>query len=1045
MVENHNHDYLFRGTLEELDPDVAELVRHETARQARTLILIPSESTIPQAVREATASAFSNIYAEGYPAEDMRHMQERDILNYSERLPDYRRNSDARYYKGTEYANIVESLARRRTAELFANQYVTADNLYVNVQPLSGAPANNAVYTALIQPGDTILSMDLIAGGHLSHGSPVNRSGKWFKIVSYTADPQTEALNYDHMLELAREHRPRIIIGGYSSYPLAPDWHAYRRVADEVGAILLADVAHFAGLIAAGAYPSPVGIADIVTFTTHKTLNGPRGAVILTHRKDLSTKLDRGVFPGEQGGPHVNSIAGLAVALRFAQTEQFKQLQHQTVANARHLAARLKERGLRIPHGGTDSHLLVVDLKTIVGQDGTKLSGENAARILDLIGVVCNRQTIPGDTSALRPSGIRLGTPWITQRGMGLAEIERLADIIADVLLACKPFSYTGKDGARVKIDFDALQNARIAVRDLIDSIGIDTDVKPSGYPHISYVDESYPAGWHTFAIRGEKAQAFLNTIVTSDVTSLQSGKKQATNLLEANGAILSSGWLEKASETEYHLHLRDHVSRTVAWMRALSDGYVIFDAHDLYAKVAGPVDVAYVGTAAALPAPAAADGYAPKTYHIGMNGDQFQISTPAQPAFAFVEPAPAERLKSVLWDVHKERRARMGEFAGYDMPLWYDSVTTEHLAVRRSAGIFDVTHMGVWDVQGADATAFLDAISTNDIHRLAVGESLYTFLLDENGIPFDDLLIYRLGTEHYFMVVNASNNDKDWAWVNAVKNGEVRVDASFPSRRIHAQHVTLRDLRAESSGADRRVDIALQGPTSKDLLLKLGASDADTARLNKLKWSGITRLTLGGYDLIVSRTGYTGERVAFEIFPHPDQAAALFRQLIELGAVPCGLASRDSLRIEAGLPLYGHELAGPLNLNPADAGMGNYVKLYKPFFVGKQAFAAHEAQRDAEITRFRMDNKGARPAHQGDPIVDNRGRVVGVVTSCSIDSEGYQLGQVYIKKDFYAMGTQLFVFAGASRAKASDLSSLKLGDRASMPEPVTIQRRFPK
>jgi glycine hydroxymethyltransferase len=398
-----------------------------------------------------------------------------------------------------------------------------------------------------------------------------------------------------------------------------------------------------------------------------------------------------------------------------------------------------------------------------------------------------------------------------------------------------------------------------------------------------------------------------------------------------------------------------------------------------------------------------------------------------------------------VIWDVHKERRARMGEFAGYDMPLWYDSVSSEHLAVRRSAGIFDVTHMGVWDVQGADAAAFLDAISTNDIHRLEVGESLYTFLLDENGIPFDDLLIYRLGADHFFMVVNASNNDKDWAWVNAVKNGEVRIDASFPSRRIHAQDVTLRDLRAASSGADRRVDIALQGPTSKDLLLKLGASDADAARLNKLKWSGVTRMTLGGYDLIVSRTGYTGERVAFEIFPHPDQAAALFRQLIELGAVPCGLASRDSLRIEAGLPLYGHELAGSLSLNPADAGMGNYVKLYKPFFVGKQAFAAHEAQRDAEITRFRMDNKGARPAHQGDPIVDNRGRVVGIVTSCSIDSEGYQLGQVYIRKEFYPMGTQLFVFAGAARARATDLSSLKLGDRASMPEPVTIQRRFPK
>ncbi len=1044
MVEQVQQDYLFRGNLEELDPEVAELVRHETARQARTIIMIPSESTIPEAVREAVGSAFHNIYAEGYPLESMRHMDERDILDYHQRLPEYRRNADNRYYKGTEYANLIESLARRRAAQVFANERVSADQLYINVQPLSGAPANNAVYTALIKPGDTILSMDLVAGGHLSHGSPVNRSGKQYNIVSYAVDAETEVLDYDRILQLAKEHQPKIIIGGYSSYPIAPDWEAYRRIADEVGAYLLADVAHFAGLVAAGVYPSPVGIADIVTFTTHKTLNGPRGAVIITHRKDLSARLDRGVFPGEQGGPHVNSIAGLAVALRFAMTEQFQQLQQRTLDNTRRLAQRLAERGLRIPHGGSDSHMLVVDLKTIIGDDGTPLSGDMAARILDLVGVVCNRQTIPGDTSALRPSGIRLGTPWITQRGAGFAEIDELGDIIADVLLACRPFRYTGKDGARAKIDFDTLQNARLAVRDLIDRLGIDTDADADPYPHFAYLDDAYNPGWQTFAVRGARAQEFLNIAVTSDVLALAPDEPQPTHILEADGKHMSSGYVEMVSDDEYLLHVADQPARVAAWLRSLSDGFVVFDPNDLYAKVPGPVDVAYIGeTEKNLTTPADDEGVAQKTTFIGMAN--LQANSPELPAFHYEAPQQPELLKSALWEAHQQLSAKMGEFAGYDMPLWYDSVQSEHLAVRKGAGIFDVTHMGVWDVQGAGAEAFLHALTTNDVQRLKVGSSHYTFLLDENGIPFDDLLIYRLGTDHFFLVVNASNNEKNWAWVNAVKDGQVRVDAAMPQRRVAAQDVTIRDLRARSSGADRRVDIALQGPHSKNVLLEMQASDDDIAKIKALKWAGITHVRLDGFDLLLSRTGYTGERTAYELFPHPDDALALFRRLVELGAVPCGLAARDSLRIEAGLPLYGHELAGDLSLNPADAGMGSFVKLYKPFFVGKAAFVAHEAKRDAEVTRFRMDQKRARPAHQGDPVIDARGRVVGIVTSCSIDSEGYQLGQVYLKKEHRKRGTTLGVYAGSTRTRAGDFGSLRMGDRAPMPEPITILSRFPR
>lgn len=1045
MVEKIQQDFLFRGSLDELDADVAELVRHETARQARTLILIPSESTIPEAVREAVGSSFNNIYAEGYPSENMRHMDERDILDYETRLAEFRRNSDARYYKGTEYANMIESLARRRAAVLFSNELVSADDLYVNVQPLSGAPANNAVYTALAQPGDTVLSMDLIAGGHLSHGSPVNRSGKWFNIVSYAVDPVTEQLDYEQMRALAIEHKPKFIIGGYSSYPITPDWNKYREIADEVGAYLLADVAHFAGMVATGDYPSPVGIADIVTFTTHKTLNGPRGACIITHRKDLSTKLDRAVFPGEQGGPHVNSIAGIAVALKFAQTEQFKELQANTVANAKRLSDRLQERGIRIPHGGTDSHMLVVDLRSIKGEDGTSLSGDMAARILDLLGLVVNRQTIPGDRSALRPSGIRLGTPWLTQRGADLATIEKIADIIADVLLACKPFKYTGKNAKRAKIDFEVFQNARLAVRDIVDSLGVDTDEKADGYPHFYYSDDEYSSGWHTFTIKGKRAEAFLDVASTSNVGSLQNGEKQATNFLAPDGSVLASGWLEKVSAESYQLHINDNVALTVSWLRSLSDGFVIVDLEDVYAKVPGPVKVSYIGeTEKNLSAVDSSTAYANKSYFVGINGEKYTLVGDALPAFEW-NTAEATGLKSVLWDVHKELGAKMGEFAGYDMPLWYDKVMTEHLATRNESGIFDVTHMGVWDVKGSNAEAFLDAITANDVQRLKVGDSHYTFFFDETGIPFDDLMIYRLADEHFFVVVNASNNDKNWAWVNAVMNGDVRVSSEMPQLRIPSDNVELRDLRAETSGADRRVDIALQGPKSKDILLGLGGSDEDLAKIKKMKWAGITTVNLGGFDLIVSRTGYTGERIAYEVFPHPDNAVALFKKLTESGAVPCGLASRDSLRIEAGLPLYGHELEGNLNMTPADAGMSSFIKLYKPFFIGKASFIEREIKRSAEISRFRMDNKGARPAHQGDPIVDNRGRVVGIVTSCSVDREGYQLGQVYLKKEFRKMGVQLAVFAGSSRAKARSLANLNLGDKTPMPEPVTILRRFPK
>ncbi len=1087
-------DFLFRGSVEELDSEVAELIRHETARQQEKLILIPSESTVPYAVRHAISSPFHNIYAEGYPLDNSRKMTQSQILDYEQRLPEFRRNADQRYYKGAEYANILESLARRRTAELFASNGLGADDLYVNVQPLSGAPANNAVYSALLNVGDTVMGMDLIMGGHLTHGSPVNRSGINYNIVSYSIDPESERLDYDQIRDLAREHRPRLIIGGFSSYPFTADWNAFRSIADEVGAYLLADVAHVAGLIAAGLYPNPVGIADVVSFTTHKTLNGPRGAVLISHRRDLSRKLDRAVFPGEQGGPHINTMAGLAVALRIASGEQFRQLQKRTLDNALRLAAKLESRGLRLPYGGTDTHLLLVDCKSITGRDGAVLSGDMAARILDLAGIVVNRQTIPGDASALRPTGIRLGTTWVSQRGMGASEIDTLGDIIADLLQACAPFNLTGRVRPlpRAKVDFDALQSARKRARQLSANIGIDTDVRADGYPHF-YAGEENTGTALQVSVKGAAAGDFLQIAATSDVAALDDGESQPTRLLEKDGSVMASGEVTRVSSSEYRLNIAGRSDRAVAWLRALSDGFVLFDDEDLHAKLPGPVAIKALGEAELTPSPTAsvyaarpfpselgkgssksplsslgegetpAAGYDRKAYHIGVNGEDFHaLQADDLPKFvpdiAAVDMdgsvsagqslgAPTRPLKETpLHSLHLELGAKMAPFAGYDMPLWYKSVSEEHAAVRNDAGVFDVAHMGVFDLRGRGAEAFLDQVATNDVRRLKVGASHYTYLLDVDGIPLDDLMIYRLADEHFLAVVNAFNNDKNWAWLNAVIAGEVMIAPEQPARRIEGtDRFELRDLRLEQWRADRRVDIALQGPKSLDYLLQLGGSDGDKNTIKRLKWAGVARVTLGEFDLIVSRTGYTGERIAYELFAHPERASELFRRLVDMGVTPCGLAARDSLRTEAGLPLYGFELAGDLNLNPAEAGFGAYVKLYKPFFVGKRAFIAHEARRKTQVSRFRLDAKGARPAHYGDPIVNARGRVVGTVTSCNIDSDGYQLGQALLDRGFRKPGTQLAVFASAGRAKPVDVGSLRLGKRVTLPQPLTILSRFPK
>ena len=397
----------FSSNLENSDKKIFDSLKKEMDRQKYQIELIASENIVSKAVLEAQGSVLTNKYAEGYPAK--------------------------RYYGGCEFADEVEVLAIERICKLFGVQFA-------NVQPHSGASANLTVYLACLQPGDTILGMSLAAGGHLTHGAQRTISGMWFKSVQYGICLDDGLIDYEQMENLAREHKPKIIIAGISSYPRIVDWSRFRKVADEVGAILMVDMAHIAGLVAAGIYPSPVGIADIITSTTHKTLRGPRGGIILTNNEDLAKKINSAVFPGLQGGPLMHVIAAKAVAFAEALQPEFTTYAKQIVANAKVLSAVLVKRGLKITTGGTDCHLMVVDLTPL-----ETLTGKEAEKVLERAGLTCNKNAIPNDPrSPFVTSGLRFGTAAGTTRGFKEKEFEEIGNMICDVL---EGFVKNGEEG----------------------------------------------------------------------------------------------------------------------------------------------------------------------------------------------------------------------------------------------------------------------------------------------------------------------------------------------------------------------------------------------------------------------------------------------------------------------------------------------------------------------------------------------------------------------------------------------------------------------
>jgi glycine hydroxymethyltransferase len=1046
-------DFLVRGSLADLDPDVYQLTQLEAQRQARKLILIASESQAPLAVRDAMGSAFQNIYAEGYPEETWRKMSEEDLLDYDMRLADYRRNGDPRYYKGVEYADIVESLAITRARELFAANGITPDQIHVNVQALSGGPANNAVYLALVNLGDTVLGMNLLHGGHLSHGSSVNRSGKWFNAVHYAVDPETQKIDYDNVRALALEHKPKLLIAGASSYSWVPDWKKFREIADEVGAIFLADISHLGGLVAAGVVPSPIGYAHVTMSTTHKSLHGPRGAVLLTTDAAISRKIDRAVFPGEQGGPHVHIFAALALAFKIAKTDEFKKLQDQTIKNAIAMADQFQKRGLRIPFGGTDTHLVNVDVTTVKSPGDVSLSGDMAARILDIVGIVVNRNTIPGDRSALNPSGIRLGTPWITQRGFDESKTRQLTDIMADVLLACAPHAVdTVRKGKvrRAKLDFNVLNEARLKIRDLAQAAGVDFEYEKSAYPHFYYLDDVSATG--VFDLRGRRVRQFLDYATGADLSALKPATVTETEIHTPKGTVAVT--LTCLEDGRYQLAVPAAQAGLVAtWLRDLSDAYVSFraDGQPDYApaRLPGPVVVAD-STTDQVDVRAIRESPQQKPWYIGIQPS----SGEAKPDFVWNETDSALKRTS-LYDIHKSLGGRMVPFAGWEMPVQYSGVKEEHLATRQAAGLFDVSHMGVYEVSGRDTVSFLDAICGNDCGGLRPGESLYTHFLTPDADVLDDTLIYRRSAEKFLVVVNASNDDKDRTWLESVRDGAVKIDNARPWARTFGYEAVIRNLRDAAAGDEMRVDIALQGPKSRDILLAMGVDAETKRRILALKRTELCDAVVGGFDLIVSRTGYTGEKMAFELFVHPQRAPEFWNAILQagepFGVKPVGLAARDSLRTEAGLPLYGHEMGlgsgqfGERDLGVAEGGFGSYVKTYKPWFIGRQAFMAREKERKGVVVRFRFTEQGVRMAHNGDPIVDKKGKVIGWVTSCSLDTEGYLTGQAYVTLANAAEGTPLFIYQGTPKDAGVAPAEMTLKDKATLPGAAVVVSRFAK
>ncbi len=1228
-------------SIAEVDNDADFIIKKEEERQARKLIFIASESIQPRPVREALASVFTNIYAEGYVSQRMDKTERHLLLDYDYQLAYHRRYWDKRYYKGADYADFVEALAENRVCELFVTPEIPADQIFANVQSLSGAPANNAIYEAFVEPGDTVMGMALTNGGHLTHGSESNRSGKHYNIVSYTVNMLTGKLDYEQLKQLAIKHKPKMIIAGYSAFPWDIDWKKMREVADVAGgAILMADIAHTAGLVAAGQFNNPIGYADVVVFTTHKTFCGPRGAVILTTDEEKAQLINAAVFPGEQGGPHINNIAAKAVCFKLAMTKEFKELQRKIVENAQYFAKCITDLGLKLAYGGTNSHLLLIDLKCLKSDTGYPVTGEIATRILDLCGITCNKNTISGDTNAAHPTAIRFGMTWVTQRGITKPQLKKVAELVNKVLINIKPFQYIhtvdekneNDEIGRGKINIDIIREVQQEVQKLVTEINSNLPEFKIGYPHFYDFSESNGSSnvsplysihkkvGAKFGIRGswemptefsttaeelnqiqsycgisdnsdfgiieligdlDRIRPFLHEVGTNNLINLDVGQVERTLLLDNKGELIDD-------VTVFHLPPKEngfcrfllitHPENTrnvLDWLRCLSDEYIIFDDDmDVYAKIQGPFIIHDLKNDTSSPksltticltgpkVPELLKKCSPKLQDLSNNsvietklnevdviisridfneknshfhifthpdnivglwetlvetGKSFGISpfgtdardelcklaglpkydsnsevprpgaielyeSPLKDMFHLSKPYfigqkkilekfkpesnkknyvyDEEKLplrKSCLWETHKKLGGKMVPFVGWEMPVIYanSSIQEEHVACRKTVAFFDVSHMGVFEFKGDYATRFLDILTTNYVSWLYPGQAQYSYLLDSDGNVIDDIFLYKISRDHFMMIVNAANAEKDWAWINAVHSGEYIIDHDNPMLQVEGE-IEIRNLKDESSGADQRIDLALQGPNALLTLQKMTDDSKIKSQLARLQRGNFIDIELKGIPVRIAHTGYTGAKIGYEMYLHPASAPKFWEEVLKAGAEfgirPTGLGARDSTRTEAGFPLHGNELAGTYNISPIDAGYGAFVKFHKPFFIGRTAMLEQLKTRDMDIIRFKMDEKGVKVVKPHDPVANDRGEFIGNVTS-SVSIEGYQWGLAYIKHKHHKIGTKLFIYPQPRRqnhendkgSEGMESTRYKLGDKTVLPVSATIQPRFPQ
>ena len=972
------------------ESDVTELIEAERRRQWEKLILIPSESICLPEVSEALGSPFSNIYAEGQPAPPLMHATREGATDAARFQSWQTRLADGRYYRGCVNANRVELLAQQFIARVFSQcpGSPAAHRIHVCVQALSGAPANTAVYEALLEHGDGILALDLSHGGHLTHGSEFNYSGKTFHVTAYGVDSATRRLDYAQIRELALQCRPRLIIGGASSYPWDFDWPELRRIADEVGAYLLADVAHLAGMIAAGLLNNPLPHAHVVTFTTHKTLCGPRGAVILSTYPELSKKLASGVFPGLQGGPHLHTIAAIARLFELIATRRndFVALQRAILDNTVRLAKALQQQGFALEYGGTDTHMLLIDLKRFADHPSPEvpIDGEIASRLLEIAGVVCNKNVLPGDETGGKASGIRLGMPWATQRGITGQQIDETASIIRDVLSTVHTLRVwvpAGEERCRGKVPAGALEAAAVRMRAIVEALPY--PATPDPQPADAPTEVGDRLAW---LLRGDKVRLALGQMLTCSVADLECGGAATGRMLLDDGVALGDVVVvdlgTRGREEQFALLTpRESADRIVAHIRALSDGYLLFDEEDLYRKIDGPTVVAPLpaklvsNLPGSFPEPATD---VTKPYFIGQRAAYTAATAEPKKAYAYT-PRDVPVRRTLLNEVHRELGAKMVPFAGWEMPVHYaDGIFAEHRAVRTAAGLFDVSHMSLFEVSGRHALPFLDAALANCVSRLDPGEAQYTYLLYPDGTAVDDMYVYRLERDRFMLVANAANAEQDWDWLEAVNSGEVIIDSEMPAKQVEGR-AQLRNVRD-----DGWLGLAVQGPMSAALLCRLAEKADQRFTIERLEQNHFSAATLAGLDCLVARTGYTGERVGFELYVHPTGCAKLWAALLAEGNAwgvrPAGLGARDSTRTEAGFPLFGHEIEGPCRLSLTEAGYGFVSRFHVPFFIGRDAYIRRT--KDARHKILRLRGQGRRSVRPGQVVIDTDGRAAGQITS---------------------------------------------------------------